>query len=356
MIGNNRSHGLSLYFPAYLGFDKEYRRLQFSDGSTWAALCEKFLLRKIEKPHEVALLGLNHATKADREALGAIVVREELDKKLRKQDWASPYGEDLKKLSLGFDSIRDPRPYGLIGRGCWKFSRRGSSSSTTTSAARSPPRGSNRWIPTIRGRAGRASSAPTGATPCASCATAAAYWWDRPRRPRPCGTRRSIATPSASSTWKSGIAATSSPSKGRRTPRPRGGHRVEGLQGQSQVFDRVRPQGRADHDLPEARRRGGRWGRALCGSPRWALDRRQDLAGRSQHIQTLQSGRLGLLPRRREGGGQPPRDPQGSAHVPRRGRHPEGFAGRPEPRGDSQSQHWRGAARLRRNGNEKEDK
>jgi DNA uptake protein ComE-like DNA-binding protein len=125
MIGNNRSHGLSLYFPAYLGFDKEYRRLQFSDGSTWAALCEKFPLRKIEKPHEVALLGLNHATKADREALGAIVVREELDKKLRKQDWASPYGEDLKKLSLGFDSIRDPRPYGLDWAGMLEVFKEG---------------------------------------------------------------------------------------------------------------------------------------------------------------------------------------------------------------------------------------
>ncbi|MBI3845525.1 MAG: helix-hairpin-helix domain-containing protein [Planctomycetes bacterium] len=112
LVGNNRSHGISLYFPAYLGFDKEYRRLRFADGSKWAKLCEKFPLKKLDKPQAVGLLGVNHATKADREKLGAIVVKEEFDKAIRKYDFAAPLSGDLKKLGLGFDCIKDPKPYG----------------------------------------------------------------------------------------------------------------------------------------------------------------------------------------------------------------------------------------------------
>jgi DNA uptake protein ComE-like DNA-binding protein len=111
-IGTNRSHGISLYFPAYLGFDKDYRRLRFSEGSAWAQLCEKFPIKKIEKRAPIAMLGINHATKADREELGKIVVREELEKKLLERDWAAPLAESLKKLERPFDSIRDPRPFG----------------------------------------------------------------------------------------------------------------------------------------------------------------------------------------------------------------------------------------------------
>lgn len=113
MIGNNRSHGISLYFPAYLGFDKEYRRLQFSAGSAWATLCEKFPMKKLDKPKEIALLGVNHATKGDRETLGKITVRDEYDRTIRKKDWTSTYRDDLKNLKFEFDSIRDPRPFGL---------------------------------------------------------------------------------------------------------------------------------------------------------------------------------------------------------------------------------------------------
>jgi hypothetical protein len=47
-IGNNRSHGISIYFPAYLGFDKNYKRLKFANGSAWAELCEKFPIKTIK--------------------------------------------------------------------------------------------------------------------------------------------------------------------------------------------------------------------------------------------------------------------------------------------------------------------
>jgi cysteine peptidase C11 family protein/helix-hairpin-helix protein len=112
LVGNNRSHGISLYFPAYLGFDKEYRRLRFSDGSKWAKLCEKFPLKKLDKPQPVALLGINHATKADRDKLGAIVVKEEFDKAVRKYDFAASLRGDLDKLGMKYDCIKDPKPYG----------------------------------------------------------------------------------------------------------------------------------------------------------------------------------------------------------------------------------------------------
>jgi hypothetical protein len=117
LVGNNRSHGISLYFPAYLGFDKEYRRLRFAEGSRWAALCEKFPLKKLDKPAPVALLGIHHATKKDRETLGEIVVREQFEKTVRKHDFAAPYRRDLEKLGLAYDHVKDPRPYGLDWQG-----------------------------------------------------------------------------------------------------------------------------------------------------------------------------------------------------------------------------------------------
>jgi hypothetical protein len=111
-IGNNRSHGISIYFPAYLGFDKNYKRLKFADGSAWAELCEKFPIKTIKDRAPVALLGINHVTKATREKLGAIVVREELEKALYKLDCTAAHCEDLTKLGMRFDCIKDPRPYG----------------------------------------------------------------------------------------------------------------------------------------------------------------------------------------------------------------------------------------------------
>ncbi|MFO0980282.1 MAG: clostripain-related cysteine peptidase [Planctomycetota bacterium] len=112
LVGNNRSHGISLYFPAYLGFNKEYRKLRFAQKSRWADLCEKFPLKKIDHPAGVALLGINHATKAARAELGKVVVREQFDKLLRRYDFAASYRADLKKLELAFDAIKDSRPYG----------------------------------------------------------------------------------------------------------------------------------------------------------------------------------------------------------------------------------------------------
>jgi hypothetical protein len=121
LVGNNRSHGISVYFPAYLGFNKEYRKLKFAENSKWAELCEKFPLKKLDKAAPVALLGINHATKADRDKLGAIVVRDQFDKMLRRYDFCATYRDDFKKLGLAFDAIKDSKPYGedwlgLLGR------------------------------------------------------------------------------------------------------------------------------------------------------------------------------------------------------------------------------------------------
>jgi hypothetical protein len=111
-VGNNRSHGVSLYFPAYLGFDQDYRRLQFAQDSAWAALCEKFPIKKLENPKSIALLGLNHVTKSAREELGKAVVFEDLEKRILQHDFAGTYAEDLKALNREFDAIKDPKPYG----------------------------------------------------------------------------------------------------------------------------------------------------------------------------------------------------------------------------------------------------
>jgi len=111
-VGNNRSHGVSIYFPSYLGFDQDYLRLQFAQDSAWTELCRKFPIKKLENPKAIALLGLNHVTKGARDELGKAVVVEDLEKRALKHDFAATYAEDLKALGREFDSIRDPRPYG----------------------------------------------------------------------------------------------------------------------------------------------------------------------------------------------------------------------------------------------------
>ncbi len=112
MVSNNRSHGVSLYFPAYLGFDKEYLKLRFSQDSAWAGLCQKFPLKKLENPQPIALLGVNHVTKGDREDLGKVVVKDEFRDRMLKWDFAKNWRADLGALSKKFDVITDPRPYG----------------------------------------------------------------------------------------------------------------------------------------------------------------------------------------------------------------------------------------------------
>jgi hypothetical protein len=106
-IGNNRSHGLSVYFPTYLGFSKDYLRLQFAQESAWTALCEKFPIKKLGPPKPLALLGLNHVTKAARDELGKAVVFEDLEKRALAVDFGKSYGEDFgaePRVRL------DPRP------------------------------------------------------------------------------------------------------------------------------------------------------------------------------------------------------------------------------------------------------
>jgi hypothetical protein len=112
-IGNNRSHGLSVYFPAYLGFSKDYRRLQFAQESPWTELCAKFPIKKLGPPKPLALLGLNHLTKAARDELGKAVVFEDLEKRALAVDFGKTYGEDFAALNREFDAIRDPKPYGM---------------------------------------------------------------------------------------------------------------------------------------------------------------------------------------------------------------------------------------------------
>ena len=85
-IGNNRSHGISIYFPAYLGFDKNYRRLQVRGGLGVGRAVREVPDQGDQGARAVAILGANHVTKATREKLGAIVVREELEKALNKLD------------------------------------------------------------------------------------------------------------------------------------------------------------------------------------------------------------------------------------------------------------------------------
>lgn len=112
LVSNSRSHGVSLYFPAYCDLDQEYRKLRFAQDSKWVELIEKFPLKKIESPQPIALLGLNHATKADRDELGKIVVKDEFRSKIKNRSFSTLLESDLKSFGLEFDAITDPRPYG----------------------------------------------------------------------------------------------------------------------------------------------------------------------------------------------------------------------------------------------------
>ncbi|MEN6428379.1 MAG: clostripain-related cysteine peptidase [Phycisphaerales bacterium] len=121
MVSNSRSHGLSIYFPSYLGFHPEYERLQFSQDSPWARLCAKFPLKTAESPEPVLLAGIDHLTRSERERLGGIVTPHEFRLEMRKLDPAAPWAEPLKALGCAFAAARDPRPYGqdwagLIGK------------------------------------------------------------------------------------------------------------------------------------------------------------------------------------------------------------------------------------------------
>jgi len=112
-VGNNRSHGLSIYFPTYLAFDPDYERLQFAQGSQWAELVRKFPLRKLEPAKAIALLGLNHVTKGQRAELAKATVFEDLEARARKLDYGSLLSADFAALEQPCDSIRDPKLYGL---------------------------------------------------------------------------------------------------------------------------------------------------------------------------------------------------------------------------------------------------
>lgn len=113
LVSNNRSHGVSIYFPAYLGFDKEYLKLRFAQDSKWVEMCRLFPLRKIEDPQPIAVLGVRHLNRPQRERLGRIVVREQFRDAMRRLDYASVWRKDLAALGHGFDVVEDPRPYGL---------------------------------------------------------------------------------------------------------------------------------------------------------------------------------------------------------------------------------------------------
>jgi len=112
MVSNSRCHGLSLYFPAYLGFNPEYQRLRFAKDSPWAELCGKFPLKSLESAKGIALLGIEHLTRKERERLGKIATPEAFRKAVRKLDTTAPWSDPLKALGHSFTSVSDPRPYG----------------------------------------------------------------------------------------------------------------------------------------------------------------------------------------------------------------------------------------------------
>ncbi len=112
MVSNSRSHGLSIYFPAYLGFHPEYQRLQFAKDCPWAQLCARFPLKTLESKREIALLGVQHMTRPERERLGKIVTPEAFRKAARELDTAAPLREALEASGYPFTVTPDPRPYG----------------------------------------------------------------------------------------------------------------------------------------------------------------------------------------------------------------------------------------------------
>lgn len=112
MVNNSRCHGLSLYFPAYLGFNPEYQRLRFAKDSPWAELCVKFPLKTLESAKEIALLGIQHLTRKERERLGKIAIPDAFRQAVRKLDTTAPWSDPLKMLGYSFTTVSDPRPYG----------------------------------------------------------------------------------------------------------------------------------------------------------------------------------------------------------------------------------------------------
>lgn len=112
MVTSSRSHGLSLYFPAYLGFNPEYNRLQFAKDSAWARLCERFPVKSLEKPQRIALLGISHLTRSERERLGRIQTPEAFREAMREFNPAAPLTTSLEALDRAFTVVPDPRPYG----------------------------------------------------------------------------------------------------------------------------------------------------------------------------------------------------------------------------------------------------
>jgi|GEM_PF-5099966 len=112
MVSNSRSHGLSIYFPAYLGFHSEYQRLQFAKDCPWAQLCARFPLKTMESSEPIALLGVQHLTRPERERLGKIVTPEGFRKAARELDTAAPLRKALETMGYPFEVTPDPRPYG----------------------------------------------------------------------------------------------------------------------------------------------------------------------------------------------------------------------------------------------------
>lgn len=112
LLNQNNSHGITIYFPSYLGYNKEYRRLRFAKDSAWVQLCEKFPLKSLEDAKSIGLLGMSHLNKPTKHELGKLVVREEYEKRMRELKRDQTYQDDLKSLEKEFSSIKEPRRFG----------------------------------------------------------------------------------------------------------------------------------------------------------------------------------------------------------------------------------------------------
>ncbi len=112
LMNQNNSHGLTIYFPSYLGYNKEYRRLRFAKESAWVRLCEKFPLKSLEEAKPIGLLGMSHLNKPTKHELGKLVVKEEYQKRMRELNMDQIYREDLKSMEKEFSSIEEPKRYG----------------------------------------------------------------------------------------------------------------------------------------------------------------------------------------------------------------------------------------------------
>lgn len=112
LMNQNNSHGLTIYFPSYLGYNKEYRRLRFAKDSAWVRLCEKFPLKSLEEAKPIGLLGMSHLNKPTQKELGKLVVREEYEKRMRELNFDQNYRDDLESMEKEFSSIKEPKRYG----------------------------------------------------------------------------------------------------------------------------------------------------------------------------------------------------------------------------------------------------